>query len=565
MRKNTLGILIFIICLPLWMQGATLSLDSLRNLVPSQEGRERHFTLARIAMATGNVSDWDKVVENACAQEDTVSICMALTNRFICLFNYAPADSLSEEIQHTLSYLRDCKQWTYYFITYQTYINSLFRKRQYEDAEQAAADMLRIAQEEQQLKGMAMALQVQGSMYYQLNLYNKAMDALEEALRICPDFRDKENNTLMTSASICEWICMTALKINDSVKLSLYASKYAEILAGRYKVNMGDPDAHFTVTSIAFRAQALLSQGKVAEAERLLNEAQQAILPTVPARAYEHYYEARIRQYILQKRYKDALANVDILLETHTGYFPFYLHDMLLKADILAHLHRPDESRKLYFAYMQAKDSIDRVEIATHMDKLNTLYQLDRLTAEKRVAKQRLVFTLYGSGIMLGLLFGYIFYTRSLHRKNHALYLRIRQQEKMEKRVLSAIEILPVEKLSKEAQLFYCLSERMHNEKLYVNPNLSRKELAALMGTNENYLANAIRNNTDNKTYHEYITDIRMKHAVALLLESPDTSIETISEAVGFNSRSTFFRAFRNTFGMSPSDFRKESRKNTTL
>lgn len=74
MRKNTLGILIFIICLPLWMQGATLSLDSLRNLVPSQEGRERHFTLARIAMATGNVNDWDKVVENARAQEDTVSI-----------------------------------------------------------------------------------------------------------------------------------------------------------------------------------------------------------------------------------------------------------------------------------------------------------------------------------------------------------------------------------------------------------------------------------------------------------------------------------------------------------
>ena len=28
---------------------------------------------------------------------------------------------------------------------------------------------------------MAMALQVQGSMYYQLNLYTKAMDALEEA------------------------------------------------------------------------------------------------------------------------------------------------------------------------------------------------------------------------------------------------------------------------------------------------------------------------------------------------------------------------------------------------
>lgn len=516
-------------------------------------------------MATGNVSDWDAAVKNALAQRDTVSVCMAMTNRFICVANRASADSLLEETEKTLSFMRKARQWTYYFSTCQTYINCLFRERRYDDAENAAADMYRVAEQERQPKGMAMALQVQGSMYYQLNLHAKAMKALEEALRICPDYRDKENQTLVTTTLICEWLCMTALKTEDFVKLDMYAGSYADIVDWRRQIKMGDQAGHFTVTSAAFRAQALLAQGKTREAEQLLDEAERAIRPGVPARAYEHYYEARARQYALQGRYADALVVADLLLSAHAGYFPFYLDDMLRKADILAHLRRPEESRQLYFRYMQAKDSIERVEIAMHMDKLNTQYHVDRLRAERRTSAMRFVVALYGAALLLLLLLGYIFYSRSLRRKNRALYLRIREQEKMEERVLDAIEVLPVDKLSKEHQLFCYLSERMHEEKLFTRPDLNRKDLATILGTNESYLATAIRNNTDNKTFREYITDLRLKYAVRLLAENREMSIEAIGETAGFNVRTTFFRAFRDRFGMSPSDYRKEADKNNAL
>lgn len=559
MKKHILPILILILWLPVLAKANTPSVDSLRSLLPTLEGRDRHFTLSRIAMTTGMLSDWDAVVENAEAQHDTLSVCMAMTNRFICMANRAPADSLLMEIRRSLPFMREARQWTYYFTTYSTYIESLFRQRRYEDAERAATDMFRVAQEEQQPKGMAMALQVQGSMYYKLNLYHDAMSTLEEAFRLCPDYRDKENGTLVISSLICEWLCMTAMKVNDTAKLTTYAGHYADIVAWRQQVGVGDQSGHFTVTAAAFRAQSLLSQDNVREAESLLDKAATDIRPSLPARAYEHYYEARSRQYTLQGRYREALNAADILLTAHREYFPFYLDDMLRKADIVSRMGRADESREIYLRYIQVKDSIERIEIAAQMDKLRTLYEVDRLEAEKRTSIHRLIIALCGFGLVAGVLLGYIFHSRNLRRKNHALYLRIREQEKMEERVLEAIETLPIDSLSKEAQLFCRLSERMYEEKLFTNPALNRKELAALMGTNENYLANAIRSNTDNKTFKEYITDLRLKYAATLLVENREMSIETVGETVGFNSRITFFRAFRERFGMSPSDFRKAS------
>lgn len=559
--QKTVKILILVLFLPVLAQANNIFIDSLRAVVPTLQGKEKHFTLTRIAMATDNIADWDATVKNAFAQRDTVSACMAMTNRFICMANRASADSLLRETEKTLLFMRRARQWTYYFSTYQTYIDCLFRERRYDDAEKAASDMYRAAQEEGQPKGMAMALQVQGSMYYRLDLHGKAMESLEEALRICPDYRNTENQTLVTTTLICEWLCMTALKTEDFVKLDTYAGRYTDVVEYRRQVGVGDQAGHFTVTSAAFRAQVLLSQSKIREAERMLDKAQRAILPNIPARAYEHYYEARFRQYTLQSRYREALVVADLLLSAHAGYFPFYLDDMLRKADILARLYRPEESRQLYLRYMQAKDSIERVEIAAHINNLNTQYQIDRLQVKYRASALCFTIALCGAGLLLVLLFAYIFYSRSLRRKNRALYLRIHEQEKMEERVFDAIEILPVENLSKETQLFCHLSERMHEEKLFTRHDLNRKDLATMLGTNENYLACAIRNNTNNKTFREYITDLRLKYAVRLLDENSDMSIEAIGEAVGFNTRTTFFRTFKDRFGMSPNDYRKEANK----
>lgn len=539
---------------------ATSLVDSLRRLAPTLQGKDRHFVLARIARATNEIADWDSVIANARTQQDTVSLSMGVTNRIICLSNQAPIDLLQTEVGKALSFLRSSRQFNYYFHTYRVYINTLFTARQHKEAQQAATDMFEAARQEKQPLGMAMAMQVQGSMYYQLDLYPKAMDALEEAYRVCPAYTS-EINTLVTHALICEWLCMTALKLEDTGKLTTYADRYHENVEYRNEIRLGDPSGHFPVTAAAFRAQAMLRSGRQEEARALLDHALTFMRPGIPARAYEHYYEARCEQLYRQADYTGALIAIDTLLNTHQGYFPFYLHDLLRKAEILAHQGKGVESTRLYSRYIAMQDSIERIEIAARMDKLQTLYEVDRLKTEQRNSFLWFVIAAGSCTLTLIIFAGYIVYSRRLHRKNRILYQRYLEQEKMEERVLDAIEVLPINSLSKEAQLFCQLSELMHEQKLFTNPNLKRKELADLLHTNETYLANAIRTNTDGKNFHDYITDLRLKYASRLLIENDSLSVAEVGEKSGFNSSSTYFRVFRERFGMSPTYFRSISKE----
>ena len=392
---------------------------------------------------------------------------MGLTNRIICLSNQAPIELLQTEVDKALSFLRSSRQFNYYFHTYRVYINTLFTARQREEAQQTATDMFEAARQEKQPLGMAMALQVQGSMYYQLNLYTKAMDALEEAYRVCPAYTS-EINTLVTHALICEWLCMTALKLEDTGKLTTYADRYHENVEYRNEIRLGDPSGHFPVTAAAFRAQAMLRSGRQEEARVLLDHALTFMRPGIPARAYEHYYEARCEQLYRQADYTGALIAIDTLLNTHQGYFPFYLHDLLRKAEILAHQGKGVESTRLYSRYIAMQDSIERIEIAARMDKLQTLYEVDRLKTEQRNSFLWFLIATSSCTLTLIIFAGYIVYSRRLHRKNRILYQRYLEQEKMEERVLDAIEVLPINSLSKESQLFCQLSELMHEPRRIV-------------------------------------------------------------------------------------------------
>lgn len=106
-----------------------------------------------------------------------------------------------------------------------------------------------------------------------------------------------------------------------------------------------------------------------------------------------------------------------------------------------------------------------------------------------------------------------------------------------------------------ENSLFRRVSDMMRNEMIYRNPNLNRESLAAAVGSNTVYLADAIRDNTG-MTVNEYINGFRISHAAGLLTQNPDISIGDVETQSGFNSRSTFSRLFRNHFGMSPSEYK---------
>lgn len=100
----------------------------------------------------------------------------------------------------------------------------------------------------------------------------------------------------------------------------------------------------------------------------------------------------------------------------------------------------------------------------------------------------------------------------------------------------------------------------MQEERLFNRSEVNRQELAERLGTNLTYLTDAVRKGAG-KGVREYIVDLRLKYAARMLVEEPSLSVEHIAMEAGFNSRSTFFRVFRNYFGMSPNEYRAASTK----
>jgi AraC-like DNA-binding protein/chromate transport protein ChrA len=106
------------------------------------------------------------------------------------------------------------------------------------------------------------------------------------------------------------------------------------------------------------------------------------------------------------------------------------------------------------------------------------------------------------------------------------------------------------------------LNKVMEDGMIYRNPRLTINEVANAVGTNRTYLS-AYLNSVLHTTFYDYINGYRIEYISKKLLEeeAPGKTIEEIAELSGFNSTTTFRRAFQKKTGMTPMTFRREALK----
>ena len=103
------------------------------------------------------------------------------------------------------------------------------------------------------------------------------------------------------------------------------------------------------------------------------------------------------------------------------------------------------------------------------------------------------------------------------------------------------------------------LSELASNGYFIRSPRLTLSELAAELGTNRTTLSNYL-NQEVGMTFYDYINSQRVSEAERILAEpSGHWSVEQLAEMSGFNSVSTFRRAFSKKHGMSPQQYRERA------
>ena len=145
---------------------------------------------------------------------------------------------------------------------------------------------------------------------------------------------------------------------------------------------------------------------------------------------------------------------------------------------------------------------------------------------------------------------------RELSEKNQDLCRIVQRLTSGKEPAPGASPAEPEEEQNPRRRLFRRICDLMQEETPYTDSSLKREDLARMLGTNYNNVAEAIRECSDGQTLSEFLDDFRLRHAARMLADL-DEPIGLISEMSGFQSRGHFNTLFREKYEMTPSEYRK--------
>ena len=102
------------------------------------------------------------------------------------------------------------------------------------------------------------------------------------------------------------------------------------------------------------------------------------------------------------------------------------------------------------------------------------------------------------------------------------------------------------------------LQKLMNEQELFRNPNLKVGDLAREINIPSHQLSR-ILNDSLQKNFTLFVNEYRVNAACKMLLHQTNFTIEAIGDEVGFNSKSTFFAAFKKIKGLTPNAYMRET------
>jgi AraC-like DNA-binding protein len=112
-----------------------------------------------------------------------------------------------------------------------------------------------------------------------------------------------------------------------------------------------------------------------------------------------------------------------------------------------------------------------------------------------------------------------------------------------------------------EALIAKRLKQRMQEQRDFTAPDLRLSELAERIGCSTQWLSQYL-NEVEGRNFFDYINGLRVAEVQSLMLQAQhrDSTFLDLAFAAGFNSKSTFYIAFKKYCGESPSSWRKSQR-----
>lgn len=103
--------------------------------------------------------------------------------------------------------------------------------------------------------------------------------------------------------------------------------------------------------------------------------------------------------------------------------------------------------------------------------------------------------------------------------------------------------------------LFQTFDQQVKEQKLYLDYQLTRDDYAQLMGVDRNRFAAVLKLFTSGGNLSMYLNELRLEYSVSLFRNHPDWPISKVAEESALPSSSTFYRLFKDKYGISPNSF----------
>jgi PAS domain S-box-containing protein len=111
--------------------------------------------------------------------------------------------------------------------------------------------------------------------------------------------------------------------------------------------------------------------------------------------------------------------------------------------------------------------------------------------------------------------------------------------------------------------IYIKLVSMMQEEQLYLDPELSLRELANRLHTNTRYLSQVV-NTLSGFNLQYFINSYRIEEIKRIVMsqEMNDRTLYGIAQQCGFKNKSTFYKVFREIIGLTPKDYIRQQNIN---
>jgi AraC-like DNA-binding protein len=190
-------------------------------------------------------------------------------------------------------------------------------------------------------------------------------------------------------------------------------------------------------------------------------------------------------------------------------------------------------------------------------------YELQQKENESQLNYNRFVYT---SIIFAGLVFFLIIFlilSTQIRKSYRALVIKNQQwatENKPHQIWTGAIAPDSVSNQDDNKGILQKICDYLEQTQCFTNPELALEPFCKAIGINRTYVSNAI--NATGDSFNTFINKYRVRKAIQMLSSKEDTSLEELSQTVGFNSRRTMTAVFKNITGLSPSQFKRNMTSN---